>query len=61
MRFFLGFLAIFAALGSASANLGDSEAKINAAYGKRLEMRRDSDHFRVASITVSVGRPPNRK
>jgi hypothetical protein len=37
MRFVLGLLAIFTALGSASANLGDSEAKINAAYGKRLE------------------------
>jgi hypothetical protein len=37
--FILGLLVIFsAALGSASANLGDSEAKINAAYGKRLEM-----------------------
>jgi hypothetical protein len=40
MRFVLGLLAISAALGSASANLGDSEAKINAAYGKRIEMPR---------------------
>jgi hypothetical protein len=40
MRFFLGLLAISAGLGSASANLGESEAKINAAYGKRIEMPR---------------------
>jgi hypothetical protein len=40
MRFFLALLAISAALGSAKANLGDSEAKINTAYGKRIEMPR---------------------
>jgi hypothetical protein len=37
-RFLFVLLAISAALGSARANLGDSEAKINASYGKRIEM-----------------------
>src|SRR4051794_9195962 len=37
-RFLLVLLAIFAALGSASANLGDRKEKIDASYGKRIEM-----------------------
>ena len=37
MRFFLALLAISAALGSASANLGDRQEKINASYGKRIQ------------------------
>jgi hypothetical protein len=38
-QFLVGILTLVIT-GSASANLGDSEAKINAAYGKRLEMPR---------------------
>jgi hypothetical protein len=36
-RFILLLTAICAAVSSARANLGDSEAKINASYGKRVE------------------------
>jgi hypothetical protein len=35
--FLLVLVAISAAVDSAAANLGDSEAKINASYGKRIE------------------------
>src|SRR6476620_11556977 len=39
-RFLVGILTLVITVASASANLGDSGAKINAAYGKRVEMPR---------------------
>ena len=39
-RFLLEILTLVITVASARANLGESEAKINAAYGKRLEMPR---------------------
>ena len=39
-RFLVGILTLVITVASTDADLGDSEAKINAAYGKRLEMPR---------------------
>jgi hypothetical protein len=57
--FLLVLVAISAALDSAMANLGDSEPKINASYGKRIEtdiqLPGSKGHlYRKGAYTISV-------